>query len=123
MSADTTTKKVQKQSPEEEPFRPKTARVKLGQGGRIVLPAEFRHALGMEEGDTLFLHLRKGYIEVSTPESTMLRIQEEVRKYVPEGVSLVDELFKMRRDEARREEEEAQYYREQMAKRKQGESG
>ena len=34
------------------------------------------------------------------------RAQERVRRYVPEGVSLVDELIAERRAEARREDEE-----------------
>lgn len=121
MSADTTTEKNQ-QTSEEEPFRPKTERVKLGQGGRIVLPAEFRHALGMKEGDNLFVHLREGVIELMTAEANFKRIQERARQWAPEGVSLVDELFKMRREEARKEEEELQYHLEQIAKRKQSEN-
>lgn len=103
------------------PKKKTTLRVKLGQGGRIVLPAEFRHELGMEEGDTLFVHLREDGIEIQTPDANFKRIQESVRQYVPEGVSLVDELFKMRREEFQREEEDLQYHLEQLAKRDRGE--
>ena len=33
-------------------------KTKLGQGGRIVLPAEFRKALGVKTGDELILSLK-----------------------------------------------------------------
>lgn len=119
MNADTTTKKNQKQAAEEELRRPKTTRVKLGQGGRIVLPAEFRHALGMEEGDTLFVHLRDDGIEVQTPDANFNRIEAIARQYIPEGVSLVDQLLALRREEAEHEEEEIQKHLRYAAERKQ----
>ncbi len=51
-------------------------RVKIGRGGRIVVPAAYR------------------------------RSQELIARYVPPDISLVDELFAERRREAAREEAE-----------------
>jgi AbrB family looped-hinge helix DNA binding protein len=30
-------------------------KTKLGAGGRVVIPAEFRHALGLKEGDSVVI--------------------------------------------------------------------
>lgn len=117
MTSETTTK--QTLASQGKPFRSKTARVKLGQGGRIVLPAEFRHALGMEEGDTLFIHLREDGIEIQTPDANFNRIEAIARQYIPEGVSLVDQLLALRREEAEQEEEEIQKHLRYAAERKQ----
>ena len=76
---------------------------KLGEGGRLVIPAEYRKALGMETGDDLVLVLGENDIRVLTPQEAIRRAQALVRKYVPEGRRLSDELIADRRREARRE--------------------
>jgi AbrB family looped-hinge helix DNA binding protein len=80
-----------------------TMKVKLGQGGNIVLPAPIRDALKLKEGDTLWLSLEEGEIRMADSHAITKRIQAMVRKFVPEGVSLVDELIAERRREAERE--------------------
>jgi AbrB family looped-hinge helix DNA binding protein len=82
-----------------------SARVRLGPEGRIVIPAAFRESLGLKEGDVLFARLEEGEIVLLTPEAAMLRAQAIVRQFVPEGVSLVEELLEERRREAKREAE------------------
>ena len=71
--------------------------------GRVVIPAQFRKALGILEGDTLMMTLDDGMIRILTPQKAIQRVQEMVRRYVPEGVSLADELIAERRAEAARE--------------------
>lgn len=80
-----------------------TARAKLAEGGRIVIPAEFRRALELEVGDAVILELEGGELRVMTLRQAIKRFQEAVRRYVPEGRSLVDELIVERRAEAERE--------------------
>ena len=77
--------------------------VKLGTNGRLVIPAEYRKALGAEEGDELLLRLEDGELHLSTRQAAYRRAQATVRRYVPEGVSLSDELIRARREEAERE--------------------
>jgi bifunctional DNA-binding transcriptional regulator/antitoxin component of YhaV-PrlF toxin-antitoxin module len=76
---------------------------KLGEGGRLVIPAEYRKALGVEVGDDLVLVLEENDLRVLTPQEAIRRAQALVRKYVPEGRLLSDELIADRRREARRE--------------------
>ena len=80
-----------------------TVKTHLGKSGRVVIPAQFRKALGVSEGDTLMMTLDDGVIRILTPRKAIQRIQELVRRYVPEGVSLADELIEERRAEAARE--------------------
>lgn len=79
-------------------------KVKLGPDGRVVIPAPFREALGLKESDVLFARLEGGEIHLLTPKAAMRRAQAIVRQFVPEGVSLVDELFADRRREVEREQ-------------------
>ena len=46
---------------------------KLGQGSRIVLPAEFLEALGVKVGDELTLSLKDGEIHVFTRRAAIKR--------------------------------------------------
>jgi AbrB family looped-hinge helix DNA binding protein len=83
-----------------------SVKVRLGPDGRVVIPASIREALGLKEGDVLFARLEGGEIKLLTPEAAMRRAQAIVRQFVPEGVSLVDELIADRRREAAREMKE-----------------
>jgi len=75
---------------------------RLGEGGRLVIPAEYRKALGVDVGDELVLVLEEGSLRVSTPREAIRRAQALVRSYVPEGKRLSDELIAERRKESRR---------------------
>lgn len=47
-------------------------RTKIGEGGRIVLPAEYRKALGLKPGDEVVLVLREGEVRLLTPKQAIL---------------------------------------------------
>jgi AbrB family looped-hinge helix DNA binding protein len=85
----------------------KTFRTKLAPGGRIVVPAALRKAMGLEVGDEILLRLEGGEARLYTREQAIRRAQELVRRYVPEGESLADELLEERRREVEQEEAEA----------------
>ena len=78
-------------------------KVELGAGGRLVIPAPMRAALGMKEGDKVLVRLEGSELRIYTYQEAMRRAQELVRSFVPPGVSLVDELIADRRAEAARE--------------------
>ncbi len=73
--------------------------VKVGDGGRVVIPREFRAALGIAPGDTLILIMEPGGLRVLTPAQAVARAQALVRKHVPADRSLSDELIAERREE------------------------
>ena len=78
-------------------------RLKIGPGGRVVIPADFRRAMEIKEGDVVTAILEDGVLQLIGLEVALRRAQELVRRYVPEGVSLADELIEDRRREAEEE--------------------
>ena len=78
-------------------------KTKMGQSGRVVIPGEYRRKLGLRSGDEIILHLDDEGLHLYTPAQAVARAQALVRRYVPEGRSLSDELISERREEAVRE--------------------
>jgi len=76
--------------------------MKMSEGGRVVIPAEIRRALGVKDGDTVLWELLDGEARLSTRRERMRRAQALVREYVPAELSLVDELINERRAESER---------------------
>lgn len=77
-------------------------RVKVTEDGSIVIPAEYRQALGFHVGDEVILSLEDGSLRVFTLNRAIKRAQELVRRYIPEGRSLSDELIAERRAESQK---------------------
>ena len=80
-------------------------KMRLGPDGRVVVPAAFREALGLSDGDTLIASIIDGELRLLTVQAAMRRAQAITRKFVPAGVSLVDELLEDRRREVEREQQ------------------
>jgi antitoxin PrlF len=78
-------------------------RVQVGEKGRLVIPIEIREALGIDVGDSLILNIEDHELRISTMESRLHRAQERIRRLVPPGVSLADELSAERREAAKHE--------------------
>ena len=78
-------------------------KTKLGKGGRVVIPAEYRKRLGIEPGDEVIVSFKDGEIKITTVREAVRRAQKIVRRFVPEGRMLSDELIRERREEAARE--------------------
>jgi bifunctional DNA-binding transcriptional regulator/antitoxin component of YhaV-PrlF toxin-antitoxin module len=82
---------------------PKRERVKLGEGGRFVIPAAMRAEMGVEIGEALVMHVENGELRVRGQREIKRRIQEQAKKFSKPGVSVVDELIAERRAEAAKE--------------------
>ncbi len=78
-------------------------RAKITEGGRLVIPVEFRRQLGLEPGQTVVLDIADGELRVRSLAKAVERAQAFVRQYVADGVSLADELIRERHEEAERE--------------------
>lgn len=78
-------------------------RVIIGPGGRIVIPAPYRQALNLDEGDAVVIRLDGEELHLVSYETELQRVRELVSRHVPAGISLVDELIAERRREAERE--------------------
>ena len=76
-------------------------RVQIRKGGRLVVPVKLRKALNIKAGDEVVVRLENDSIRLIPVQQAVNLAQKVVRQYVPQGVSLVDELIKARREEAR----------------------
>ena len=72
---------------------------RLGEAGRLVIPASHRKALGLKVGDEVVLVLEDDELCVMTPQTALRRAQAMVQQYVPRDRSLVGELILERREE------------------------
>lgn len=83
-----------------------SSRLLVGAGGEVKLPEKIMAALGLKAGDALIASLEDSEIRLMTVPTAVRKVQAILRQYVPEGVSLVDELLEDRRREAERERAE-----------------
>jgi AbrB family looped-hinge helix DNA binding protein len=76
-------------------------RQRVNENGRVVIPASFRKALGINIGDEVVLRMEDDELRITTLKRRVERAQRLVRKHVKRGTSLVDELIAERREAAR----------------------
>lgn len=81
-------------------------KLRVGDDGRFVIPAEMRAAMAIDESGQLTARVVDGELRVLSPLAAILKMRRMVRKKAAEGVSPVDELIAERRAEARREDGE-----------------
>jgi bifunctional DNA-binding transcriptional regulator/antitoxin component of YhaV-PrlF toxin-antitoxin module len=73
--------------------------------GRVILPAWWRKKEGVDPSTELCVAVtEQGSLVVETREQGLRRARALMRKYIPEGVNLSDEIIADRRAEAAREE-------------------
>jgi len=75
--------------------------IRIADGGRIVIPAAVRKRLGIEIGTRVILNVEDEHATVMTAKTTRRKACERVRKYIPPGVSLNEELMAERKAEPR----------------------
>lgn len=75
-------------------------RGKVSGAGRVVLPVELRKECGIEDGEDVIFSRTEYGIQITTLDQAIRQAQGMVRQYVPEGVSLVEELRQARRQDA-----------------------
>lgn len=76
-----------------------SVQTKLGENGRVVIPAEFRKRLGLKAGDPLVVRLDDDGVRIESRRAAVRTAQRMIRERVPKGELLTERLFKMRRAE------------------------
>ncbi len=66
--------------------------------GRVLIPASFRAALGLQVGDEIELRIVDNEIRLSTLQSRLKRSRQRLRKFIKPGRNLADELIAERRE-------------------------
>lgn len=73
---------------------------RVGKGGRVDIPASLLAAMGLAEGDPIQISVDGDVARILPRDAVLREVQAYVRRHVPEGVSLADELLAERRLEA-----------------------
>lgn len=79
------------------------ARTRVNENGRIVIPASFRKALGIEVGDEIVLRIEDDKLRITTQQQRIQRAQRRAKQLLKPGTLLVKELLKERRAAAKLE--------------------
>lgn len=79
-----------------------THQAKIIAGGKIVIPAELRRALGMKDGDRVVIDREDGKLVIRTWDQVVRDIQMQMKKNIRKPFT-VDEFIAERREEAARE--------------------
>lgn len=78
--------------------------VKISEGGKLVIPAHFRRALGVATGDTVIVEMMPdGDLRIRPISAAIKTAQAIVRAFAGDRASLAQELIAERRQEAARE--------------------
>ena len=83
-----------------------TISVKVEKSGRILIPAAIRRRFDIKEGTEMILRVDETGIQMGTREQALTRIRKRLRRYIPEGSCLSEELIQERRAEAERENQD-----------------
>lgn len=84
-------------------YMAQVTRTRVTEGGRIVIPAEFRRQLGIVIGEEVNLSMDSGELRVSTAKAALKRLQSRAKAAVQTSHSVVNELIAERRKEGERE--------------------
>jgi len=77
-------------------------RTHIQDGGRLVIPADYRRALHLQPGEEVILRMQEGELLVSPVKQALARMRRLVKKY-GRRKKMVDSLIADRRREAQRE--------------------
>jgi AbrB family looped-hinge helix DNA binding protein len=79
-----------------------TAKLRVADGGRIVIPADVRAQLDIEVGSELILTVEGDHATLMNAKAARQRARERFRKYVSPDRDLAQELIDERKAEAHR---------------------
>ena len=80
----------------------KVIRTKIGEGGRIIIPALIRQNLDLAVGDDVVIHVEDEKIYITTPNQSLRKLQEALKSCSNDHkFSLVDDLIAQRRLEGK----------------------
>ena len=78
-------------------------RVKVDSAGRVIIPTAMRERFGIRQGDEVVIDVDEGGMHLKTQAQVIRDFQDYFTQFTTPGVSLVDELLRERREEAKRE--------------------
>jgi AbrB family looped-hinge helix DNA binding protein len=83
-----------------------TYTTRLERSGRILIPASVRRQLGLSEGSQVLVKVEEsGALRLTSRSQALAKVRKEIRKYIPEGEDLAQELIEDRASEVERDED------------------
>lgn len=76
------------------------ARLKIDSAGRVVIPAEMRAAMLLDEDGRVTASVVDGELRIISPTAAVRQLQRRAASLVPPGTLVSDELIAARRQEA-----------------------
>jgi AbrB family looped-hinge helix DNA binding protein len=76
---------------------------RIGEKGRVVIPAAMREALGIRPGDAVELRVEENELRITTRSARLKRAQDRVARLVPRGTLVSEQLSSERREAAKHE--------------------
>ena len=70
---------------------------KIGEGGRLIIPAAYRKALNLHPGDELIIRIENGELRLFRQSQALQRIRAAVKKKMTKKVNYVDEFLAERK--------------------------
>ena len=70
--------------------------------GRVLIPVAVRQELGFGENEPLSIYVQDGEVRIVSRIHAVRQMQQRMAKYKKAGESVVDELLRERREEAKR---------------------
>ncbi|CAK0758843.1 AbrB/MazE/SpoVT family DNA-binding domain-containing protein [Azospirillaceae bacterium] len=77
--------------------------ITMAENGRLIIPAGMRAEIGLPEGGKMVARVENGTVILEPFEDAVRRARDLVRRYVPQGISLTDELVAERHAATERE--------------------
>jgi len=77
--------------------------VSIAKNGRMVLPAEARKALGLDDASQLRVEVTDDGVQITTPRQALMRARERIKNLVPSERSLSTEVIDDRQEEVAQE--------------------
>jgi AbrB family looped-hinge helix DNA binding protein len=75
-------------------------RVRVSEKGRLVIPAQFREAMGIEPGDVVEMRLEENELRIATRAQRLREVRRRMKNILGPGRSLAEELIAERREAA-----------------------
>lgn len=80
-------------------------RTHIDANGRILIPRSIRKAWNIKSGDVFVIRTFDNEMRIINLKQAIVNAQNLIQEYIPDNVSLTEELFTMRREEVNKEME------------------
>ncbi len=77
---------------------------KILDGGRLILPVDYRRTLDIKPGDSVIIELDGDELRIRSRLAAIRRVQADARGRVPAGAEIVDDFIAEKRAEAARQD-------------------